>query len=343
MDVVRSALQHVGGSIDISSEPGRGSTFRLNVPLTLAIMPVLLVTAGAERYAIPQVDVREVRHITDEQRATTVHDVDGVLIHRLADHLLPLVDLAAALHVESPALPQTGTEPDGGGRGLTMVVVETAGRRFGIVVDGLGDATEVIVKPLTRATRSIRMFGGVAILVDGRPALILDVAELATGAGIAAEREADSGRPEPDVEERPATLLLASHPDLGRIAVEMAVVRRLEEIAESSVERSGPIEVVRYQGGILPLIRVTPLSGQVGDEPAAAGSSAMLQTIICESSIGLVGLVVGHIEDVAGRPATGEQPPCRRGVSTRLVVDDRVTELLDLEALVADAELGLLP
>jgi two-component system chemotaxis sensor kinase CheA len=327
LDVVRSALQHVGGSIDVSSEPGRGAVFRLTVPLTLAIMPVLIASVGAERYAVPQVDVQEVVYLSADEMASALHHVDDALVLRLRDRLLPLVDLADQLHLE----------PDRDGGGLTVIVVETAGRRFGIAVGGVGDATDAVVKPLTRATRSIRLFGGVTILSDGRPSLILDVGGLASSTGITATPFVDTDDRRVESQDLAATLLLASGADGGRLAVEMAVVRRLEQIPVGSVQRSGPLEVVHNNGGIVPLIRVADLLPN-GSTPSAP--TDLLDAVVCESSIGLVGLVVGHIEDVVARPAATPQPPSRRGVAARVVVDHRVTEVLDVETLVVAAGLG---
>ena len=135
-----------------------------------------------------------------------------------------------------------------------------------------------------------------------------------------------------------SSLLLVSDAIGSRLAVEMSVVRRLEQIASTRVERSGPLEVVQYEGGILPLVRIADRlpSGprQNGDTDAD-----VLQTVVCESSIGLVGLVMGRIDDVVARPASvaTPQPPSRRGVVASVVVDDRITELLDVELLIADA------
>jgi two-component system chemotaxis sensor kinase CheA len=130
---------------------------------------------------------------------------------------------------------------------------------------------------------------------------------------------------------------VASGLDGGRVALGMSVVRRLELIGHASVERSGPLEVVRYRGGILPLLAVAETTDRRVDQ--AAVRADLLQVVVCESSVGLVGLVVGRIEDVVDEPAATAQPPTRRGVVARLVVDDLVTELLDLESIVADAGL----
>jgi two-component system, chemotaxis family, sensor kinase CheA len=330
LDVVRNALEQVGGSIDVTSELGRGSVFHLNVPLTLAIMPVLIASVGGQRYAVPQVDVEEIVYIAADEMDRTLHDLDGALIYRLRDRLLPLVDLAAQLHLES------NRKADG----LIVIVVQSAGRRFGIVVDSIGDTTEVVVKPLTLATRSIRCFGGVTLLSDGEPALILDVGGVALTAGVGVTRhDAEDRHVEPQEQTTTASLLLASDAYGSRLAVDMSSVRRLEQISSESVERSGPIEVVQYRGGILPIVRVADWLPNGNVATATKRDGDVLHAVVCESSIGLVGIVVGRIDDVVPRPSTvaTPQPPSRRGVIASLVVDDHVTELLDVELLIADA------
>ncbi|MEO8697338.1 MAG: chemotaxis protein CheW, partial [Acidimicrobiales bacterium] len=319
LDVVRASLQQVGGNIDVTSEPGQGSVFRLDVPLTLAIMPVLIAAVGAQRFALPQADVKEIVFVAADDKATALHDLNGAMIYRLRDRLLPLVDLAAHFRIDS-----TRCADD-----LIVIVVESGDRSFGIVVDGVGDTNDVVVKALTRATRPIRCFGAVTLLNDGQPALILDVAGLALGAGIAATRHDTEDRPdEPEEQPTPPALLLASATDGSRIAFDMSAVRRLEQIPGESVQRSGRREVVQYRGGILPLVRVADRLGNGGE-----ADTDVLHAVVCASSIGLVGLVVGRIDDVVPRPDTvaNPQPPSRRGVIASLVVDDRITELLDVE------------
>ena len=310
LDVVRTALQQVGGSIEVTSEAGRGSSFRLNVPLTLAIMPVVTVSIGAQRFAIPQVDIREVVYIAAEDKAATLHEVNGTLVHRLRDRLLPLVDLAEVFLVDSA--PKSD--------GLVVIVVGTTDRRFGIVVDAIDDTTEVVVKPLTQAIRAIRCFSGVTISTDGQPALIIDVAGLASRAGVIPTR--DDAPDDALVAEEMSTssLLLVSDRAGSNMAVELTAVRRLEQIAGASIERSGALEAVQYQDGMLPLIR---LSDRLPDDTAPKGTD-VLQVVVCESSIGLVGIVVDRIDDVVAS----------------LVDDEPNTVLLDVELLVAEAGVG---
>ena len=333
MDVVRSSLEHVGGSIDVTSEPTRGTRFKINIPLTLAIMPALVTWSGGGRYAIPQVDILEVLFVAPEDVQASVHDVDGTRLLRLRGRLLPLVDLAARLHVQ--AIPRT--------TGLTVVVVETNSKRLGVVVDAVGDTTEAVLKPLTLATRAIPLFAGVTILSDGLPSLILDAAGLAADAGITMARNDSTEVQSADhaVIDAGSSLLVASNADGTRIGIELSVVQRLEQFAGDQVERSGPREVIQYRGTILPLIRVAeilPRHPEAAPLGALCDASAPLKAVVCRSSAGLVGLVVEQIDDVVSMPTGAPQPLDRRGTAS-LVVGDRVTQLLDVEALIADVGL----
>lgn len=340
LDVVRSSLEHVGGTVEVTSEPGHGCTFHLSVPLTLAIMPAVVTWCAGERYTIPQVDVEEVLHL-DAGEAAAVQRIQGVGLHRLRGRLLPLVDLADAF----------SGQPSSGDAGLTIVVVTTAGKRFGLVVESVGDMTEAVVKPLPVAIRPIRAFGGVTILGDGRPSLILDIAGVAALAGIVAGSAGDldptaasvdrpDRRGEPDAQATPAhsgeSLLVAVDGGGSRIAVDLRSVRRLEQFDAGSVERIGATDVVPHDGAILPLLRFGMLDGR----PVGEMSASRLQTVVCDSSVGLVGLVVKAIDDVVAAPAAPREAPGRRGVSACLILESGVTEVVDLEVLIADAGLG---
>lgn len=331
MDVVRTSLEQVGGSIDVSSTAGQGAMFRLNVPLTLAIMPVLVTRSGGGRYAVPQVHLREVTHLQAQEVAERVDVVDNARLLRLRGRLLPLVDLAGRLAVQSERTDGT----------VVVVVVETDGRRFGLIVDDVGDTVDAVVKPLPRLLRAIPVFAGTTILGDGQPALILDIAGLATAAGVAgAEATSADGESATVVEPAASELLLGTASDGGRLAFRVAQIRRLESFAEERVERTGDLEVVQYGEQILPLVRVSDLLPErrlVDRDRAIAPAEQGLASVVCETAVGPVGFVIGSIDDVVAGPPLLRQPPSRRGVEACVVVDDRVAELLDVDVLAAEA------
>ena len=335
MDVVRTTLEQVGGSIDVSSTLGKGVLFRLNVPLTLAIMPVLVTWSGGGRYAVPQVHLREVAYLEAHEVVERVDVVEQARLLRLRGRLLPLVDLSGRLEVPS-------SRTDGA---LLVVVVETDGRRFGLVVDDVGDTVDAVVKPLPRLLRGIPVFAGATILGDGRPALILDVAGLAAASGIAATDQAVDALAGEDQASEAAGLLLATGRDGGRLAMRIGQVRRLESFAPERVERTGDLEMVQYGPEILPLVRVSdvlPDRRVVERDQAPVSATDNLAAVVCETSVGPVGFVVSSIDDVVEEPVIPQQRQrqSRLGVMACVVVGDRVAELLDVDVLAAEAGIG---
>jgi len=333
MDVVRAAIEQVGGSTAVSSTPGQGTVFRLNVPLTLAIMPVLVAWCGGGRYAIPQVDLREVVQLDAAQVGERVDAVEGTRLLRLRGRLLPLVELAGRLGVEAASADA-----------LVVVVVEKDGRRFGLVVDEVAGSVDSVVKPLPRLLRSLAVFAGTTILGDGIPALVVDVSGVAAEAGITSSTvEHLAGTADERTGLHEAGLLLATGADGGRLAVRVAQVRRLESFTTESIERAGDIEVVQYGSEILPLVRVSAVLAERRmrdrrqlDAPRGDAVAA----VVCETSVGPVGLVVSSIDDVVAEPTVPRQPASRLGVEACVVVEERVAELLDVEVLAAEAGIG---
>jgi two-component system chemotaxis sensor kinase CheA len=333
MDVVRSSIEQVGGSVHVNSSPGRGVVFRLNVPLTLAIMPVLVAWCGGDRYAIPQVHLLEVMRLDSRQVDTRVDAVGEARMLRLRGRLLPLVELNEHLGVAS-------LRTDG----LVVVVVETDGRRFGLVVDGVADTVDAVVKPLPALLRSLAVFAGTTILADGRPALVVDVPGVAGAAGISSVSVPvlDGSSATPDGSQ-PANLLLATAPDGGMVAFPLAQVRRLESFAVEQLERSGGATVVQYGEELLTVVRigeVLPERRRIDRGGTVEPAPTTLETVVCESSSGTVGLVVASIDDVVDEPQLLRQPASRDGVTACLVVEGRVAELLDVDVLSERARSG---
>jgi two-component system chemotaxis sensor kinase CheA len=333
MDVVRASLEAVGGSIEVSSDAGQGTAFKISVPLTLSIMPVLITWCVGERYAIPQVDVEEVIHLGKTEVATSIDDIRGARIYSLRGCLLPLVDLASEL-----ALGSADTRES-----LEFVVVRTEGRHFGIIVDSVGDAVGAVVKPLTIATRSIPVFGGITILGDGGLSLILDTGGLATAAGIESKiEEAPTFRTAAHADTTSA--LLVTRTNGSHFAVRLALVDRLEHFQRASIEHVGMMNVVQYRNGILPLIPLAELLPTLGTDPTSHSvgtDSEEIHAVVCESSSGLIGLVVDSIEDIVPEPMDLPVTASRRGVSASFILDERVTELLDIDVLVAATGIGV--
>jgi two-component system chemotaxis sensor kinase CheA len=318
MDAVRANLERVGGTIAVASAPGQGTVFRIDVPLTVAIVPSVVIQCGGDRYCVPEATVQEVLQLDADAVRESVVDIDGARVHRLRGGLLPLVELAELFEVETAAMPSDL---------LTTVVVDVDGRRFGIVVDEVGDPFDAVVKPLTRGVRSIPLFAGVTIMSDGRPSLIVDVKGVAETAGLSAATQIVAEPDGPALGAAPS-LLLARGADGRRVAVAMSSVWRLERIPRESVARSSDMDVFDYGDALLPLVR---LGDDAADGPLPPNE---LDVIVCESSAGRVGLVVQSIEDVVGGEVVPAPIPGKADMA-RLEVEGQVAELVDIESLIA--------
>ena len=332
MDVVRTNVERIGGRVDVVSRPGAGTTFRVRIPLTLAIIPALTVTAGGERYAVPRVSVLEVL------RPDAVEDVHGAPVCRRRGRLLPLVGLRAQLGLPPADRPA-----------VDVVVLQAEGRELGLVVDGVGDVGDVVVKPLGRLLEGIPTYAGATIAADGRVGLVLDVPGLAVRAGVVpptAERVAPPHRPAPAAPAPTTTLLVFRTPDDGRMAVPLDGVDRLEELPRSSVELVDGREVAPYRGGVLPLVHV---SGDLPerrvlprrDVAPRAGLDPTVPVLVHRVDGRLVGLVVDAVLDVVEWSGALE-PATRSGVLGTTLLGGRVTELLSVADVVA-ADPGVRP
>lgn len=332
MDVVKTNIEKIGGTVEVSSRAGLGTTVRMKIPLTLAIIPALLVTSGGERFAIPQVSLLELVRIEAQNVEKAVERVQDEPVYRLRGQLLPLIYLNQELQltVETPTPPS----------GCNIIVLHAEGRQFGLVVDNVNDSEEIVVKPLNKQLKNIQAFAGATILGDGCVALILDVRGLAQAAGLLAAHQ-EKERPEEQTEGKAGvtkdereSLLVFESSDGGRMALELRLVARLEEFPAESIERTGEREVVQYRGKIMPLVRVSRILCQNTQAAGLAPSREPLQVVVYSDSGRTVGLVVDQIVDIVEESVQLQQPDERVGVRGSMVIHKRVTDLLDVDHVV---------
>ena len=339
MDVVKTHIEKIGGTVDLQSKPGHGVMVRMKIPLTLAIIPALIVTSAGERYAVPQVNLLELVGLDGEQARKGIETIHGSPVYRLRGRLLPLVHLKNALQT-------TAVAASGSGR-VNIVVLEADGRQFGLVVDEINDTEEIVVKPLSKHLKSIAVYAGATIMGDGKVALILDVLGLAQCSKIVTE-----GRERLQDEAVQATaegangkqkLVLFAGRAGARMAVPLEMLARLENIPGAQVERSGNQWVTQYRGQILPLIRVSHALEERRHLPPGEGvlslpTTSTLQVLVLENEHQTFGLVVNQILDIVESTLEPQSPPTRAGVLHSSVIAERVTELLDVSALLHAGE-----
>jgi two-component system chemotaxis sensor kinase CheA len=299
MDVVKTNIEAIGGTIELESTPGTGTVCRLRVPLTLAIVPALTVECGPERYAVPQVSLLELVALDEAHSATAIEEVAGAPVYRLRGSLLPLIDLGEVLGIRAAAAT--------GERGRQVIAVLQAGaRRFGLLVDRVVNTEEIVVKALSPRLKTIGVYSGATILGDGKVALILDVQNLArralrADAVEAADQAGAAGTAATD--EAAERLLIAGVGGGRRVAIPMSMVTRLETIAADRVERVGSREVVVY---------------------ARAGHS--------------VAIVMDEIVDIVEQHEPVRSELTDHGFVGSVVVKDQIVGLLDVESTILAAD-----
>jgi two-component system chemotaxis sensor kinase CheA len=321
MDVVKSHIEKIGGIVDLFSRPGEGTTVKLKIPLTLAIIPGLVITSGGERFVIPQVSLLELIRLEGDSLEKHIEHVHGTPVYRRRGSLLPIAYLNQVLGLESA----------GRAEAVNMVVLQAEDRQFGLVVDGINDTQEIVVKPLGKQLKGLDVYAGATIMGDGRVALILDVLGIGQRSGVLAEsreqaRAAAEQKPQAAIEQQ--RLLLFRAGSFERLAVPLSLVARLEEFPRSSIENAGGRQVVQYRNRILPLVplrEVLESGGGDQDQPADP-----VQVVVFNDGERSVGLVVDQILDVAEEAVTVRQQSARKGLLGSAVVGKRVTDFLDL-------------
>jgi len=326
MDVVKTNIEKIGGTVDIQSKYGEGTTLKIKIPLTLAIIPALTVMTGGDRYAIPQVNLLELVLLEGEQAVKSVEFIQGAPVYRLRGHLLPLIYLHDELKVEKK------NDNDK----VNIVVLQADERQFGLVVEEVRDTEEIVVKPLSQQLKGIPAFSGSTIMGDGKVALILDVMGLAQSARVVTQnreraRLETSGKEDGKTTDK-QTLLIFGLGENGRMAIPLSMVARLEEFKRSDIEKSGEQEVVQYRGEIMPLICLSKiLLGK-----ATSANKETLQAIVYTQNGRSVALVADKILDIVEENITVERGSNRKGTLGTVVVQGMVTDLLDAEAIVRE-------
>ena len=341
MDVVKTNIEKIGGTVEVQSAVGVGTTVKTKIPLTLAIIPGLVVRSGGERFVIPQASLLELVRIDGGPASSGIETVHGVPVYRLRGRLLPLLYLDRELKIAKQAA--SGAFEDD--EVSNMVVLQADGRQFGLIVDEIEDTKEIVVKPPNRRLKGLKTFAGATIMGDGLVALILDVLGLAQRAGIISEtheRAATGAASEvKDKRGEKQAFLVFVGPDDARMAVPLDTLARLEKFPAAQVERSGAEFVIQYRGKILPLVYLDAVLEERRQSSRHAQRQGLLgetdanviQVLVCNHAGRAVGLVVERIVDIVEDRAEMKSPATRRGVLCAAVIQERVTELLDLEVI----------
>jgi two-component system chemotaxis sensor kinase CheA len=315
MDVVRANIDQIGGTIDIKSVYGRGTSITIKIPLTLAIVAALIVEAAGDRFAIPQLAVVELVRVRNNSEHRIERIKDAAVL-RLRNKLLPLVRLEALLKIG-----------DGGAskaENSFIVVTQVGSAMFGIVVDGVFHTEEIVVKPMSSRLRHIPMFSGNTILGDGSVIMIIDPNGVANSIGSAAtaqhtaEREADRSAEQGKAE----SLLVFRAGSPQPKAVLLSLVTRLEEIDARTIETANGRPLVQYRGQLMPLVPV--------NEDVRVKREGTQPLLVFTDEGRSMALVVDEIVDIVEEKLSIELASQRPGVLGSAVIKGQATEVIDI-------------
>ncbi|MTV11750.1 MULTISPECIES: hybrid sensor histidine kinase/response regulator [Bradyrhizobium] len=317
MDVVRTNIDQIGGTIDIKSVAGEGASVTIKIPLTLAIVSALIVEAGGDRFAIPQLSVVELVRA----RANSEHRIERIkdtAVLRLRNKLLPLIHLKKLLKIDDGA---TSTDAENG----FIVVTQVGSQTFGIVVDGVFHTEEIVVKPMSTKLRHIDMFSGNTILGDGAVIMIIDpngIAKALGASGSSAHDLADDNAAAHAASGEQLTSLLVFRAGSSQPkAVPLGLVTRLEEIATDKIELSNGRYMVQYREQLMPLVQMA------GVEVQNQGSQPIL--VFADDGRSM-GLVVDEIIDIVEERLNIEVAGSQDGILGSAVIKGQATEVIDV-------------
>jgi two-component system chemotaxis sensor kinase CheA len=316
MDVVRTNIDQIGGTIDIKSVAGEGASVTIKIPLTLAIVSALIVEAAGDRFAIPQLSVVELVRA----RANSEHRIERIkdtAVLRLRNKLLPLIHLKKLLKIDDGST----IDPENG----FIVVTQVGSQTFGIVVDGVFHTEEIVVKPMSTKLRHIDMFSGNTILGDGAVIMIIDPNGIAKALGASGsavhDLAEDHAAAHASSGEQMTSLLVFRAGTTQPKAVPLALVTRLEELPADKIELSNGRYMVQYRDQLMPLVQME------GVQVRSTGSQPILVFVDDKRAMGLV---VDEIVDIVEERLNIEVAGSHQGILGSAVIKGQATEVIDV-------------
>ncbi|MCB9061971.1 MAG: chemotaxis protein CheW [Halobacteriovoraceae bacterium] len=328
MDVVRTNIEKIGGSIDIDSTEGEGTTFKLRIPLTLAIVPALVIMSGGRRFSIPQTNLVELVMLEDNEK-NLIEKIHNSEFYRLRGELIPIFRLNDHLGLVEGSSTNLYEE------NINIVILNADGQTYGLIVDVVLDTEEIVVKPLSRKLKILSLYGGATIMGDGQVSLIIDALgfynTVNTGHILKGEEKDKSHAVKTDLGVDITETLLFELADNRPYAIALSLINRLEEIDSSIVEWSGDIPLVRYRGTTMPLVSLEKKLDLNIPSILEDKSVKIIPALVVKIKDKYVGFVVKEINDIA--ISTSEidfDSSDREGIMGTLFVNEKTVTLVDI-------------
>jgi two-component system chemotaxis sensor kinase CheA len=356
MDVVKTSIEKLGGIIEIQTKKGTGTQILLRLPLTLAILPSLILVSGGNRYAIPQVNLEEIVCLYDQQVYEKIECAGNEEVYRLRNFLLPIVHLNEVLSRPKPFTDTDKAEitefhrndreirndnlikSNSGSISQTFVVLKAGNRRFGLVIDNVIGTEEIVVKPMHRALNGLSIYSGATVLGDGRVALIIDAQGIATHAGIEINKQEDKAEKiseESNNSDKKCIyeILLFSLGSNEQFSMNLNDIKRIEKIRTDKIERVGETEFINIDGHSMPIIRLTDNLRISGGEDKEEMFLLMPKKVKKPC-----GILISKLIDIGNYELNIDTESCvQDGITGSAIIKDRMTLLLDSERLIEKA------
>ncbi len=334
MDVVKSNIEKIGGEVDVESKEGKGTTFRLKIPLTLAIVPALVIESGEETFAIHQKNLVELVMLESED-FHKIEKLHGREFFRLRGELIPIVRLNEVLKLDKNEEEVYF---------LNIIVLKAEGKTYGLIVDNILDTQEIVVKPLDRALKSMSYYAGSTIMGDGRVALIIDAFGFYNQVD---SKDADSSADMTDVIQAQKVdydsieVVLFNLGDGRTYGIPLSLISRLEEFDPGQIEWAGEQSLIRYRGSSMPLLNIEAILSLRGKSRLESAEQGKLNCIVTAVNGVNFGFVVQEIIDIAfSETALETETIDRSGLLGTIYINDKLITLLDIYKMVASTEVG---
>ncbi len=335
MDVVKSNIEKIGGEVEVNSEEGRGTVFRLKIPLTLAIVPALVVEGGGETFAIHQKNLVELV-LLEEKDFSRIEMLHGREFFRLRGDIIPIIRLNQVLGFKNEEVKEDPV--------LNIIVLKAEGKTYGLIVDEILDTQEIVVKPLDRILKNIKYYAGSTIMGDGRVALIIDAFGFYNQFDSKDGKHKEEIKPHDVIQEDvydKLEVILYKLGDERVYGVPLSLIDRLEEIECSKIEKSGNQHLIRYRNTSMPLINIENILDLDGKSVLDTNKEGKLNCIVTSINGTFFGLVVSEIIDIALSESELEVDTIDRlGLMGTIYIDNRLITLLDLYEVINMTEVG---
>ncbi|BAZ17514.1 CheW-like domain protein [Calothrix sp. NIES-4071] len=326
MDVVKTNIERVNGTVQVYSQPGQGTVFKLKIPLTLAIISALIITSNGQYFTIPQTNVQELVRLEGNDISERMDILYDIPVLRLRGNILPLVYLNKVLGFEE--VPLSVLENIEDIETIYIVVIKIDGYHFGLIVDSIEDTEDIVVKPLGKQLKNVSIFTGATILGDGKIALIIDANAFALTAGVTTQTNSLSTTLINTSEEREMILLFEGVQN-ARMGIFITLASRLEEFDSQVIKIIGNQKVVQYNNEIIPLIDLNEVF--LGTPQIL---SDIIQVVIVTLNHRNYGLIVNLIIDIVEEPMKIQGASTRPGVKMLANIQNQIIEILDVEKII---------